>query len=194
MGIDTEEVLLAVGNKRNFLPLRSGLVGRHCIGVDAYCLTHEAQEIGYHPEMILAGTLIGHTIGTNVAGEIIRLMAGKRIRLKGSRVLVLGLAVKENCPDLRNSKVVDVFRELQRHGAKVDLYDPWVESAEATQEYGIRPVSRMKRATYDGEVLVVAHQVFKKMNAKELRRFGRRNHIFYDIKSTFPADQVDGRR
>jgi len=168
-------------------------VGGHCIGVDPYYLTHKAQEIGYHPEMILAGRRLNDSMGEYVAGEVIRLMAGKRIRIKSSRVLVLGLAFKENCPDLRNSKVVDVIRKLQEYGVKVDVYDPWVNIADAKREYGIRPIGRLKRSVYDGVVLAVAHEAFKTMGAKTLRRFGRRAHVFYDVKYAFPANQVDGR-
>jgi UDP-N-acetyl-D-glucosamine/UDP-N-acetyl-D-galactosamine dehydrogenase len=193
LGIDTEEVLLAAGTKWNFLPFRPGLVGGHCIGVDPYYLTHKAQEIGYHPEMILAGRRLNDNMGEYVAGEVIRLMTGMRIRVKGSRVLMLGLAFKENCPDLRNSKVVDVIRKLQQYGVGVDVFDPWVNGAAARREYGIRLVRKLRRAAYDGVVLAVAHDVFKQMGAKAMRRYGRRTHIFYDIKYAFPADEVDGR-
>ena len=139
LGIDTEEVLLAAGSKWNFLPFRPGLVGGHCIGVDPYYLTHKAQEIGFHPEMILAGRRLNDSMANYVAGQVVKLMAGKKILAKGSKVLVLGLTFKENCPDLRNSKVADVVRELKNYGAKVDVYDPWIDRDEAEHEYGIRP-------------------------------------------------------
>jgi len=193
LGIDTEEVLLASGTKWNFLPFRPGLVGGHCIGVDPYYLTHKAQEIGYHPEMILAGRRLNDNMALYVAGEVARLMSGRRIHVKGSRVLVLGLAFKENCPDLRNSKVADVVRELGKFGAEVDVYDPWVDAREAKHEYGIRLVKTPKKGAYDAVVLAVGHQQFKDMGAAAVRRFGRKNAVVYDIKYVFPADQVDGR-
>jgi UDP-N-acetyl-D-glucosamine/UDP-N-acetyl-D-galactosamine dehydrogenase len=193
LGVDTEEVLKAAGTKWNFLPFRPGLVGGHCIGVDPYYLTHKAQEIGYHPEMILAGRRLNDSMGGYVAGEVIRLMTDRRIHVKGARALVLGLTFKENCPDLRNSKVVDVIRELQKFGVKVDVYDPWIDRAEAQHEYDIRPVKHPKRASYDAVVLAVAHQAFKDMGAAALRKFGRRNHVLYDIKYAFPSKDVDGR-
>jgi UDP-N-acetyl-D-galactosamine dehydrogenase len=193
LGIDTEEVLQAAGTKWNFLPFRPGLVGGHCIGVDPYYLTHKAQEIGYHPEMILAGRRLNDNMGLYVAGEILRLMTDRRIHIKGSRVLVLGLAFKENCPDLRNSKVVDVIRELREYGALVDVYDPWVDGREARHEYGLRPVRTLQRGRYDAVVLAVAHREFKELGAAAIRRLCRRNHVFYDIKYAFPAAEVDGR-
>ena len=193
LGIDTEEVLAAAGTKWNFLNFRPGLVGGHCIGVDPYYLTHKAQEIGYHPEMILAGRRLNDSMGEYVGGEVFRLMAGKRIQIKGSRVLVLGLAFKENCPDLRNSRVIDVIRKLQEYGARVDVIDPWVSRADAMREYRIRLVSKLQPAAYDAVVLAVAHKEFKEMGVKALRRLGRRNHVLYDVKYAFPAQQVDGR-
>jgi UDP-N-acetyl-D-glucosamine/UDP-N-acetyl-D-galactosamine dehydrogenase len=193
LGIDTEQVLQAAGSKWNFLPFRPGLVGGHCIGVDPYYLTHKAQEIGYHPEMILAGRRLNDNMGSYVAGEVLRLMTARRIHVKGARVLVMGLTFKENCPDIRNSKVVDVIRELQRHGAKVEVYDPWIDAADAKREYGITPIRTLRRGTYDAAVLAVAHREFKKMGAAAVRRLCRRNHVLYDIKYAFAADEVDGR-
>ncbi|MCW5573649.1 MAG: Vi polysaccharide biosynthesis UDP-N-acetylglucosamine C-6 dehydrogenase TviB [Steroidobacteraceae bacterium] len=193
LGIDTEEVLLASGTKWNFLPFRPGLVGGHCIGVDPYYLTHKAQEIGYHPEMILAGRRLNDNMALYVAGEVARLMSDRRIHVKGSRVLVLGLAFKENCPDLRNSKVADVVRELGKFGAKVDVHDPWVDAREAKHEYGIRLVKTPKPRSYDAVVLAVGHQQFKDMGAAAVRRLGRKHAVVYDIKYVFGADQVDGR-
>ena len=193
LGIDTEEVLLASGTKWNFLPFRPGLVGGHCIGVDPYYLTHKAQEIGYHPEMILAGRRLNDNMALYVAGEVARLMTGRRIHVKGSKVLVLGLTFKENCPDIRNSKVVDVVRELEKFGARVDVHDPWVDSREAQHEYGIKPVKAPKARAYDAVVLAVGHQQFKDLGAAAVRRFGRKNAVVYDIKYLFKADQVDGR-
>ena len=193
LGIDTEEVLQAAGTKWNFLPFRPGLVGGHCIGVDPYYLTHKAQEIGYHPEMILAGRRLNDNMGLYVASEVLRLMTDRRIHIKGSRILVLGLAFKENCPDLRNSKVVDVIRELQKYGAKVDVHDPWVNGREARHEYGLSPVRTLRKGYYDAAVLAVPHREFLELGAAAVRRLCRRNHVLYDIKYAFPAAQVDGR-
>ena len=193
LGIDTEEVLLAAGSKWNFLPFRPGLVGGHCIGVDPYYLTHKAQEIGYHPEMILAGRRLNDNMALYVAGEVVKLMTLKRIHVKGSRILVLGLAFKENCPDLRNSKVVDVVKELKTYGAKVDVYDPWVNVAEAQHEYGIKPVKKPQKGSYDAVLLAVAHNEFRALGAAEIRTLCKRNNVIYDIKYVLPRDSVDGR-
>lgn len=193
LGIDTEEVLQAAGTKWNFLPFRPGLVGGHCIGVDPYYLTHKAAEIGYHPEMILAGRRLNDSMGEYVGGEVVRLMAARRIQIKGSRVLVLGLAFKENCPDLRNSKVIDVIRKLEEYGARVDVFDPWVARADALHEYGIRLVAKPRLAAYDGVVLAVAHREFKELGVRRIRAYGRRKHVLYDVKYAFPALKVDGR-
>jgi UDP-N-acetyl-D-galactosamine dehydrogenase len=193
LGIDTEEVLLAAGTKWNFLPFRPGLVGGHCIGVDPYYLTHKAQEIGYHPEMILAGRRLNDSMGQYVATEVLRLMAGQRIHIKGARILVLGLTFKENCPDIRNSKVIDVIRELRKYGAKVDVYDPWVDGAAARHEYGLRPVRTLKRGHYDAAIVAVGHREFRALGAAGVRRLCRRRHVLYDIKYVYPAAEVDGR-
>jgi UDP-N-acetyl-D-galactosamine dehydrogenase len=193
LGIDTEEVLEAAGSKWNFLPFRPGLVGGHCIGVDPYYLTHKAQEIGYHPEMILAGRRLNDNMGGYVAAEVVRLMNLNRIHVAGSRILVMGLTFKENCPDLRNSKVVDVVRELETYSAEVDVYDPWVSRLEARHEYGITPIRTPKRGQYDAIVAAVAHDEFKKLGIDAVRKFGRKSHVVYDIKYVFPKDKVDGR-
>ena len=193
LGIDTEEVLQAAGTKWNFLPFRPGLVGGHCIGVDPYYLTHKATQIGYHPEMILAGRRLNDDMGHYVASEIIRLMTKKRIHVSGARVLVLGLTFKENCPDIRNSKVVDVIRELKQYGASVDVFDPWVNVAEARQEYDIRCVLTPRTRHYDAVIIAVAHREFKAMGAKAIRQLCRRNHVLYDVKYVFRAEDVDGR-
>ncbi len=193
LGIDTEQVLEAAGTKWNFLPFRPGLVGGHCIGVDPYYLTHKAQEIGYHPEMILAGRRLNDSMGAYVASQVMGLMAKRRIHIKGSRILVLGLAFKENCPDLRNSKVIDVIGELRKFGARVEVYDPWVSGREAQMEYGLRPVRTLHRNRYDAAVLAVGHDAFKSLGSAAIRRLCRRNHVFYDIKYAFPAAQSDGR-
>jgi UDP-N-acetyl-D-galactosamine dehydrogenase len=193
LGLDTEEVLEAAGSKWNFLPFRPGLVGGHCIGVDPYYLTHKAQEVGYHPEMILAGRRINDNMGGYVATEVVRLMNLKRIHAMGSRVLVLGLTFKENCPDLRNSKVADVVRELQAYGARVDVCDPWANRAEARHEYGITPIRNPKRGQYDAIIAAVAHNEFRELGIGAVRKLGRRNHVVYDIKCVFPKGTVDGR-
>jgi UDP-N-acetyl-D-glucosamine/UDP-N-acetyl-D-galactosamine dehydrogenase len=193
LGIDTEEVLKAAGSKWNFLPFRPGLVGGHCIGVDPYYLTHKAQAIGYHPEMILAGRRINDNMGIYVAQQVAQLMIGRRIQVKDARILVMGLTFKENCPDIRNSKIVDVVRELRKYGAKVDVYDPWADTGEALHEYGLRPVRRLKVGTYDAVVMGVAHDEFRRMGIKGVRELGRLDHVLYDIKYVFKADEVDGR-
>ena len=193
LGIDTQEVLDAAGSKWNFLPFRPGLVGGHCIGVDPYYLTHKAQEIGYHPEMILAGRRINDNMGLYVAAEILKLMTSKKIHAKDARVLVLGLTFKENCPDLRNSKVVDVIRELEKFGAKVDVHDPWVAGGEARHEYGIRPIRHLKARHYDAVILAVAHREFKEMGVAKIRRLAKREAVIYDIKHLFARTDVDGR-
>jgi UDP-N-acetyl-D-galactosamine dehydrogenase len=193
LGIDTEEVLIAAGTKWNFLPFRPGLVGGHCIGVDPYYLTHKAQEVGYHPEMILAGRRINDNMGIYVAERVAQLMIHKRIHVKGARILMLGLTFKENCPDLRNSKVVDVIRELETYGAKVDVYDPWIDADEAEHEYGIRPIRKPAVGKYDAIVVAVAHQQFRDMGIKAIRRFARPRHVLYDVKYVFKASEVDGR-
>jgi len=193
LGIDTEEVLNAAGSKWNFLPFRPGLVGGHCIGVDPYYLTHKAQEIGYHPEMILAGRRLNDNMSLHVAAQITGLMAAKRIHVKGARVLMLGITFKENCPDIRNSKVADVVRELRKQGARVEVYDPWANPAECRHEYGLNPVRALKPNRYDAVVVAVAHRQFRELGARGVRRLCRRRHVLYDIKHVFPAAAVDGR-
>ena len=193
LGIDTEEVLEAAGTKWNFLPFRPGLVGGHCIGVDPYYLTHKAQEIGYHPEMILAGRRINDNMALYVAERVAQLMISKRIHVKGSRILMMGLTFKENCPDLRNSKVADVIKELKKYGARVDVYDPWVDSAEAAHEYGIRPVRKLAKSAYDAVVMAVGHKEFREMGIDAIRSLGKKPHVLYDIKYVFEASEVDGR-
>jgi UDP-N-acetyl-D-galactosamine dehydrogenase len=193
LGIDTEEVLNAAGSKWNFLPFRPGLVGGHCIGVDPYYLTHKAQEIGYHAEMILAGRRLNDNMALYVTGQIMRLMATKRIHVKGARVLMLGVTFKENCPDIRNSKVVDVVRELTSQGAMVDIYDPWANASECRHEYGLKTMRALKPGRYDVAVVAVAHRQFRELGARGVRRLCRKNHVLYDIKHVFPAAAVDGR-
>ncbi len=193
LGIDTEEVLNAAGSKWNFLPFRPGLVGGHCIGVDPYYLTHKAQAIGYHPEMILAGRRINDNMGSYVAQQIAQLMILRKIQVRDGRILVMGLTFKENCPDVRNTKIVDVVRELEKFGARVDVYDPWADPDEAEHEYGLRPVKQLRAGTYDAIVMAVAHDEFRKMGIGRIRKLARKNHVLYDIKYVFKADEVDGR-
>lgn len=191
MGIDTEAVLVAAGSKWNFLPFRPGLVGGHCIGVDPYYLTHKAQSVGYHPEIILAGRRLNDNMGAYVANQLIKAMIKSRIHIEGARVLVMGLTFKENCPDLRNTRVVDIVTELQDYNCRVDVYDPWVSVAGAEDEYGITPTSQPTPGTYDAIVLAVAHRQFKAMGVDAVRALGTQNHILYDLKYLFPAEATD---
>lgn len=193
LGIDTLEVLEAAGTKWNFLPFRPGLVGGHCIGVDPYYLTHKAQEIGYHPEVILAGRRINDGMGAYIAGQVFKIMNNVRIQVCDSRVLVLGLAFKENCPDLRNTRVIDVIRELQSYKACVDIYDPWVDPHEAVREYGVTLVEQPENEVYDAIILAVAHTAFFELGAEGIRAFGKKNSVLYDVKNVLPAAEVDGR-
>lgn len=191
MGIDTEAVLEAAGTKWNFLPFRPGLVGGHCIGVDPYYLTHKAQSIGYHPEIILAGRRINDSMGQYVVSQLVKAMMKKRIQVQGARVLVMGLAFKENCPDLRNTRIVDIVTELKDYGVQADVFDPWVEAKEAQREYAITPISQPEAATYDAIILAVGHQQFKEMGAAEIRALGKSEHILYDLKYLLPAEESD---
>lgn len=193
MGINTEEVLKAAGSKWNFLPFRPGLVGGHCIGVDPYYLTHKAQELGYHAEVILSGRRINDGMGAHVADQVARLMTQKRIHVVDARILVMGLTFKENCPDLRNTKVVDIINEFKALNAQVDVYDPWIDAAEAQHEYGITPASELTEGHYDAIVLAVSHKQFVEMGVEKIRALGKANCVLFDVKYLFPADQVDGR-
>ena len=193
IGIDTLEVLKAAGTKWNFLPFRPGLVGGHCIGVDPYYLTHKAQEIGYQPEVILAGRRINDGMGEHVANRVVRLMTRKRINVVDARVLILGLAFKENCPDLRNTRVVDVIAELRAYGLAVDVHDPWVSADEARAEYGLNVIAAPVRASYDAIVLCVAHREFTALGATALRGFGKSGAVLFDVKSVLPRADVDER-
>jgi UDP-N-acetyl-D-glucosamine/UDP-N-acetyl-D-galactosamine dehydrogenase len=193
LGIDTLEVLEAAGTKWNFLPFRPGLVGGHCIGVDPYYLTHKSQEVGYHPAMILAGRRLNDNMAIYVANRIVRLMIKAGIPVRGSRVLVLGLTFKENCPDIRNTKVVDMVTELEDLGVHVDVHDPWVDAEEARAEYGIELVAAPEGGAYDAVVMAVAHEQFRALGAAGVRAFGADPSVVYDIKHILPADAVDGR-
>ncbi|MBF0340960.1 MAG: Vi polysaccharide biosynthesis UDP-N-acetylglucosamine C-6 dehydrogenase TviB [Magnetococcales bacterium] len=191
MEIDTEAVLLAAGSKWNFLPFRPGLVGGHCIGVDPYYLTHKAQSLGYHPEIILAGRRLNDGMGVYVVAQLVKAMTRRRVLVDGARILVMGLAFKENCPDLRNTRVVDIVAELRDYHCSVDVFDPWVEAEDARQEYGITPVAQPEEAAYDGIILAVAHRQFLEMGVEAIRRFGKPGHLLYDLKYIFPAHASD---
>jgi len=193
LGIDTEEVLLAAGTKWNFLPFRPGLVGGHCIGVDPYYLTHKAQAIGYHPAMILAGRRINDGMGAHVAGQVVKLMLQKNLPVNGGRALVMGLSFKENCPDLRNTRVVDIIDELRSFGMQVDVWDPWVNKAEAEHEYAITPIDRPQNGSYDSIVLAVSHKQFVELGIDGVRALGRDGAIVYDVKYLFDRSLTDGR-
>jgi UDP-N-acetyl-D-glucosamine/UDP-N-acetyl-D-galactosamine dehydrogenase len=193
LGIDTEEVLKAAGTKWNFLPFRPGLVGGHCIGVDPYYLTHKAQAIGYNPEMILAGRRINDNMGTYVASQVSKLMTRRRIHVVDSNILIMGLTFKENCPDLRNTRVVDIIREFESFNVNVDVYDPWVDPEEAQHEYGITPTNELAAGKYDAIILAVGHRQFAEMGVEHIRALGKPRCVLYDIKYVLPADQVDGR-
>ncbi|HMO93458.1 MAG TPA: Vi polysaccharide biosynthesis UDP-N-acetylglucosamine C-6 dehydrogenase TviB [Pirellulaceae bacterium] len=193
IGIDTLEVLEAAGTKWNFLPFRPGLVGGHCIGVDPYYLTHKAQELGHTPEVILAGRRINDNMGHYVVTEVVKLMLKRRIHVEDANVLILGLTFKENCPDLRNTRVIDIVNEFRDYGANIDVYDPWVSSAEAEHEYGITPVNEPAPGKYDAIILAVAHNQFVELGIESIRRYGRRECVVYDIKSVLGKSCVDGR-
>ncbi|WP_284260811.1 Vi polysaccharide biosynthesis UDP-N-acetylglucosamine C-6 dehydrogenase TviB [Roseicyclus amphidinii] len=191
MGLDTEAVLRAAGTKWNFLPFRPGLVGGHCIGVDPYYLTQKAEALGYHPQVILAGRRINDGMGAYVAGQMIKAMLRRRIQVEGARVLILGLAFKENCPDLRNTRVIDVVRELAEYGVAVDVHDPWVNPQEAAHEYGIALQDAPAPGAYDGVICAVAHDEFVNGGAEAIRRYGREPHVFFDLKSRFAPSESD---
>jgi UDP-N-acetyl-D-galactosamine dehydrogenase len=191
MGIDTEAVLKAAGSKWNFLPFRPGLVGGHCIGVDPYYLTHKAQAIGYHPEIILAGRRLNDSMGTYVVAQLVKAMTKMRIQVDGAKVLVMGLTFKENCPDLRNTRVVDIVAELKDYNCDVHVFDPWVTAVEAQLEYGIMPINKPSAASYDAIILAVAHQQFREMGAVAIRALGKPNAVLYDLKYVLTAKESD---
>jgi len=193
LGLDTQEVLEAAGSKWNFLPFRPGLVGGHCIGVDPYYLTHKAQAIGYHPEIILAGRRLNDSMGAYVARQVIKLMTRRSCLGKDARILVLGLTFKENCPDLRNTRVVDILTEFTDYGISCDVHDPWASVEEARAEYGIELIEQPADDSYDAVVLAVAHRQFAEWGATRVRAFGKRDAVLYDVKQLFPREAVDGR-
>jgi UDP-N-acetyl-D-galactosamine dehydrogenase len=191
MEIDTEAVLQAAGTKWNFLPFRPGLVGGHCIGVDPYYLTHKAESIGYHPEIILAGRRLNDSMGAYVVTQLVKAMTKRRLPVQGSRILVMGLTFKENCPDLRNTRVVDIIKELADYDVQADVFDPWADTAEAQHEYDITPVQQPEPGVYDAIIIAVAHHQFKTMGAAAIRALGRPNHVLYDLKYLLPAIDSD---
>ncbi len=193
LGIDTEDVLKAAGTKWNFLPFRPGLVGGHCIGVDPYYLAHKAQQTGYFPEIITAARRINDNMGVYVATEVMRLMTQKRIHIVDANILVLGLAFKENCPDLRNTRVTDILKELRLCNANIDVYDPWVDREHAQAEFGFTPVKHLEKNHYDAVVVAVAHDSFKEMGIDAIRALTKPNAVIFDIKYLFPAAAVDAR-
>ncbi|TMP54713.1 Vi polysaccharide biosynthesis UDP-N-acetylglucosamine C-6 dehydrogenase TviB [Pseudoalteromonas sp. S1612] len=193
LGIDTLEVLEAAGTKWNFLPFRPGLVGGHCIGVDPYYLTHKAQSVGYHPEMILAGRRLNDGMGKHVVSELVKNMLKKRIHVDGANVLIMGLTFKENCPDLRNTKVVDIVSELKEYNINVDIVDPWCSNEEAQHEYGLSLTAEHKKNNYDAIILAVGHNEFKEMGAEQIRALGKAEHVLYDLKYVLPKQSVDMR-
>ncbi|MEJ2899299.1 Vi polysaccharide biosynthesis UDP-N-acetylglucosamine C-6 dehydrogenase TviB [Acinetobacter sp. NS-4] len=191
LGIDTEEVLKAAGTKWNFLPFRPGLVGGHCIGVDPYYLTHKAQSIGLHPEIILAARRLNDRMGEYVATQLIKEMVKKRIQVVGSKILVMGLSFKENCPDIRNTKIVDMVNALKEYELDLDIYDPWVDIDEAKHEYGLTPITQLQEHYYDAVILAVAHDQFKAMSSQDFRNLGKEKHILYDLKYVLDKSETN---
>lgn len=189
LGIDTEEVLQAAGTKWNFLPFRPGLVGGHCIGVDPYYLTHKAQSIGLHPEIILAARRLNDRMGEYVATQLIKEMVKKRIQVVGARILVMGLTFKENCPDIRNTKIVDLINALKEYDLDLDIYDPWVSSAEVQHEYGLEPIAELPQAAYDAVIVAVRHEQFVQMGTEQIRALTKSNSVIYDLK--YLLDKAD---
>ncbi|UYQ72584.1 Vi polysaccharide biosynthesis UDP-N-acetylglucosamine C-6 dehydrogenase TviB [Pelagibacterium flavum] len=191
LGIDTQAVLEAAGTKWNFLPFRPGLVGGHCIGVDPYYLTQKAQSVGYHPEVILAGRRLNDGMGAYVVSQLVKKMLTTRIHVEGAKILVMGFAFKENCPDVRNTRVIDIVRELGDYNAEVDVYDPWIDTTETEREYGIAPITEPKRGSYDAIIVAVGHQQFVQMGAAAIRDLGKPAHVLYDIKHILTHAESD---
>jgi len=191
MGIDTEDVLIAAGTKWNFLPFRPGLVGGHCIGVDPYYLTHKAQSLGYHPEIILAGRRLNDGMGAYVVSQLIKTMIRRRIQVEDAKVLVMGLTFKENCPDIRNTRVIDIIQELRQYHVDVDVFDPWADHDEARREYNVSPTLNPALLSYDAIILAVGHGEFLAMGSEKIHAMGKKDHVFFDVKHMFPAAQSD---
>ena len=193
LGLDTQEVLNAASTKWNFLPFRPGLVGGHCIGVDPYYLTHKAQGIGYHPEIILAGRRINDGMGSYVAAQVVKLMTQRRIPVMEADILILGLTFKENCPDIRNTRVVDIFDEFRSYNAHVQVHDPWVNAQQALEELNIELLAQPRAGCFDAIILAVAHEHFRTLGAEAIRAWGKSDCVLYDIKNVLPSSTVDGR-
>ncbi len=193
MGIETEAVLQAAGTKWNFLPFRPGLVGGHCIGVDPYYLTHKAEAIGYHPQIILAGRRLNDGMGAYVASQLVKALLKRSIHVQSARILIMGLTFKENCPDLRNTRVVDIVRELADYDVVAEVYDPWVDPEEAQHEYGLKPIQEPQPGAYDAMILAVAHDQFRSMGAQKIRSFGKEKHVLYDLKYVLSPEESDER-
>ena len=193
LDIDTESVLKAAGTKWNFLPFRPGLVGGHCIGVDPYYLTHKANEVGYNPEMILAGRKMNDSMGLYVANEVTKLMTKKKISIANANVLIMGLAFKENCPDHRNTRIIDLVEVFEGFNCNVDVYDPWVNKDKASHEYNIQLIDKPRKSNYDAIVIAVGHNEFKALTEDQFRTFGKVNHVLYDVKYLLQVDESDGR-
>lgn len=191
MGIDTEEVLKAAGTKWNFLNFRPGLVGGHCIGVDPYYLTHKAQSIGLHPEIILAARRLNDRMGEYVATQLIKEMVKQRIQVVGSKILIMGLSFKENCPDIRNTKIVDMVKALKEYDLDLDIYDPWVNASEAEHEYGLAPIPALEAGQYDAIVIAVAHDEFKQMSVEQFAYLGKAQYVLYDLKYVLDKSESD---
>ena len=193
LDIDTESVLKAAGTKWNFLPFRPGLVGGHCIGVDPYYLTHKANEAGYYPEMILAGRRLNDNMGSYVADQVSKLMTKKHIHISKANILIMGLTFKENCPDHRNSRAVDLVKQFKSFNCNVDVYDPWVNKSQALEEYNIQPINKPIKGRYDAIIIAVAHDEFKSLTEEKIRTYGKDNHVLYDIKYLLKVSESDGR-
>ena len=193
LDIDTLEVLRAAGTKWNFLPFRPGLVGGHCIGVDPFYLTHKAQEIGFHPQIILAARRMNDDMGSYVTERVLKLMVRKKIHVVDAKILIMGLTFKENCPDIRNTRTVDIRDEFAKYDANISFYDPWADPEEADREYGVKLVERLEPGRYDAIILAVAHDQFKDMGIDEIRALGKPNHVVFDVKDLFRKSEVDGR-
>ena len=193
LDIDTEEVLVAAGTKWNFLPFSPGLVGGHCLGVDPYYLTYKAAEVGYDPEVILAGRRLNDNMGIHIAGKVTKLMSNKRINIVDSNVLIMGFAFKENCTDIRNTRVIDIVRELKEHRCNVDVYDPWVDSSDVSNEYGIKMIKQPVKAKYQAIILAVSHKEFYDQGINEIRKYGDKEHLIFDVKYIFSKEETDGR-
>ncbi len=191
MGINTEAVLNAAGTKWNFLPFRPGLVGGHCIGVDPYYLTHKAQSIGYHPEIIMAGRRLNDSMAAHIVAQLVKAMSNKRIQVYGAKVLIMGLTFKENCPDVRNSRVIDIVYQLKDYNCDVDVYDPWINDQEVENEFGIKPITQLNTGYYDTIIISIAHSEFKNMGSAKIRALGKPTSILYDLRYIFPPQESD---